>query len=118
MKYIKTMIFEFTILIISTLILTILYYFNIISSNINNILKIIIFIITFLLSGIYIGKRANKKYYFEGLKISVINIILFLLLSLLFKYKFNISQILYYLLIIFICTLGSIIVGNFKKSKN
>ena len=62
MKYIKTMIFEFSILIISTLVLTILYYFNIINSNVNNILKILIFIITFILSGMYIGKQTNKKY--------------------------------------------------------
>ena len=92
MKYLKTFIFEFIILISLTLITTILYYFNITNNNINNVFKIIIFIITFLLSGIYIGRRAKQKYYIEGLKISGINIILFLLLSLLFKYDFNIKQ--------------------------
>lgn len=115
MKYLKTFIFEFVLLIILTLIISIFYYFNIISNNINNILKIVIFISTFLLSGIYISRRSSKKYYLEGLKISAINIIIFLLLSLIFKYEFNIKLILYYLLLTLITTLGSIIGGNFKK---
>lgn len=118
MKYLKTLLFEFILLIITTLIITILYYFNIISSNTNSIFKIIIFLITFLSSGIYIGKKSNKKYYLEGIKLSLINIVLFLLLSLLFRYDFNFKQLLYYLLIILITTLGSIIGGNTKKNKN
>ena len=117
MKYIKTIIFESIFFVSLTLILTILYYFNIINSNLNNIFKIIIFIITFLLSGIYIGKRSNKKYYLEGLKISFINIILFILISLLLKNNFNIKQFIYYLLIIIITTFGSIISINLKKYK-
>ena len=118
MKYLKTIVFEFILLIISTLIITILYYFNIINNNVNNIFKIIIFILTFLFSGIYIGKRSHKKYYLEGLKISMINIILLFVISLFFKNRFSFSQLLYYIFIIILCTFGSIIGGNLKKTKN
>lgn len=118
MKYLKTLLFEFIILISSTLVITILYYFNFTSNSINNIFKIVIFILTFFLSGIYISRRSNKKYYLEGLKISLINIILFLTFSLIFKYGFNIKQVIYYILIILITTFGSIIGGNMKKNKN
>lgn len=118
MKYLKTFIFELIILICLTLITTILYYFDIINNNTNSLFKLFIFIITFLLSGIYIGKRSKQKYYIEGLKISGINIIIFILISLLFKYGFNIKQFIYYILLIFITTLGSIIGGNFKKNKS
>ena len=117
MKYLKTLMYEFIILVILTLITSILYYFNIINSGINYIFKIIIFIITFLFSGMYIAKKSKKKYYLEGLKISLINIFIFLIFSLLFKYGFNLNQILYYLLIILITTFGSIIGGNIKKDK-
>ena len=117
MKYLKTFIFEVILLIGLTLIISIFYYFNIINSDINSILKIIIFIFTFLLSGIYISRRSSKKYYLEGLKISGINIFLFIICSLIFKSGFNIKQILYYFLLIFITTLGSIIGSNFKKNK-
>ncbi|MBQ9024463.1 MAG: TIGR04086 family membrane protein [Bacilli bacterium] len=118
MKYLKTLLFELIIIIILTLIITIFYYFNIINSNISSLFKIISFIITFLLSGIYIAKRSNKKYYLEGLIISSINILLFTLLSLAFNNGFNIKQLLYYLLLTFVITFGSILGGNLKKNKN
>ena len=117
MKYLKTIGFEFILLIILTLITTILYYFNLTSSEANTILKIISFIIVFIFSGIYIGKNSNKKGWLEGLKISGINILLFLLISLLFRYKFNIIQFLYYLIISVTVVIGSMIGINFKKRK-
>ena len=117
MKYLKAIILEFIILISITLVTTILYYFDIISSNINNVFKIITFLIMFIVSGIYIAKNSNKKYYLEGLKLAGINILLFLLLSLLFKYKFNIKQVIYYLLLAITVVLSSIMGGNMKKKK-
>ena len=109
MKYLKTITFEIILLLILSIISSILFYFDIISD-----INIIIFIITFLLSGIYISKLSNKKYYLEGIKISLINIILFLLISLIFKYKIN---FLYYLLIIITTIIGSLIGRLFKKKK-
>ena len=117
MKYLKTIIFEMIILISLTLITTILYYFNILSNGINNTFKIIIFITTFLLSGIYISKHSNKKFYLEGIKIAFINIGLFVILNFIFKNGFNLKQIIYYLILIIITTLGSIIGGANKKNK-
>ena len=117
MKYLKTIIFETILFITLTLIITILYYFNIINNNINNIFKVIIFIITFLFTGIYTSIFVNKKYYLQGIKISVINIILFLILSIIFRYDFNIKQLLYYILIIIIITFGSIIGPFIVKKK-
>ncbi len=117
MKYLKTIGFEFILLIILTLITTILYYFNLISSGTNNILKIITFIIVFIFTGIYIGKNSNKKGWLEGLKISGINILIFLLVALLFKYDFNILQFLYYLITSVTVVIGSMIGINFKKNK-
>ena len=115
MKYIKTIILFFSLLIILNLISTILYYFNITSSSFNNILKIIIYIITFLVSGIYIGRNSNKKGWFEGLKVSIIFILIFVILSLITRYDFNIKQIIYYLISIVTIVFGSMIGINFKK---
>lgn len=116
MKYIKTIIFEFILLLILTIISSILYYFNLINSNIYSILKIINFIIVFSLSGIYIASNSNKKYYIEGIKISIINFLLFTIISLIIN-NFNIKNITYYLLISFIIIISSIIFGNLKKNK-
>lgn len=116
MKYLKTLLFEMILYISLTLIATILYYFNITSDKLNSIIKIVIFVIVFILSGINISKRSNKKYYLEGLKISGINILLFTIISIIFKSGFNLKQIIYYLLIILITTFGSII-GGLKRKK-
>lgn len=115
MKYLKTLGLEFILLIVLTLINVILYYFNIISSNIYSIFKIMIFIVSFLVSGIYISKKSNKKFYLEGLKIAVINIIIFLLISLITKYNFNLKQLLYYLCIVLTTMFGSILGGLKRK---
>ena len=65
MKYLKTMAYEFILILIFTLIYTILYYFNITSTSFNSVLKIISFILIFVLTGIRIGRLSNKR---DGLK--------------------------------------------------
>ena len=117
MKYLKTIIFE-SILILSMLIITtILYYFNITSNNINNVLNIIVFILIFILTGMYIGKRSSKRFYLEGIKIAGINILLFLILTLIFRLGFSFKNILYYLIIILLTSFGSILGSLLKKKK-
>lgn len=117
MKYLKTMLFMFASIIILNLITTILYYFNITNEVVNNILKIISFVITFILSGIYIGKNSMKKGWFEGLKIALITIFIFLIISLICKYNFNIWQVIYYIIMSFTVVLGSMIGISIKKIK-
>lgn len=117
MKYLKTLLYEFIILLIGTFITTTLYYFNITSNSVNKILNILVFIITFILSGIYIGKNSLKKFYLEGIKISGINILIFLLISLVFKLEFSYKNILYYLIIIMITVFSSILGSLLKKKK-
>ncbi len=115
MKYLKTIGYEITLIILFTLIYSILYYFNITSSSVNNVIKIISFIFIFILTGINIGKLSSKKGWLEGLKISLITIILFIFVSLLFKYNFNIKQVIYYLITSITIVLGSMMGINFRK---
>ena len=117
MKYLKTIGFEFVLILIFTLIYTILYYFNIVSSSFNSTLKLTSFILIFVLTGIHIGRLSNKKGWFEGLKIALITIAIFLGLSILFKYKINIKEIIYYLITIVTLVISSMIGINFKKKK-
>ena len=107
MKYLKTTVYEFILILIFTLIYTILYYFNITSNSFNNALKIISFILIFVLTGIRIGRLSNKKGWLEGLKMAFITIVIFLGLSLLFKYKINVKEIIYYLITIVTLVLSS-----------
>lgn len=117
MKYLKTTVYEFILILIFTLIYTILYYFNITSNSFNNALKIISFILIFVLTGIRIGRLSNKKGWLEGLKMAFITIVIFLGLSILFKYKINVKEIIYYLITMVTLVLSSMIGINFKKQK-
>ena len=117
MKYLKTILFTFILIIILSLITTILYYFNITSTSANNVLRIISIIIIFIFSGIYIGKNSSKKGWLEGLKIAGMLIFISLVITLAFKYSFNIKQIIYYLIMSVTVVLGSMIGINFGKQK-
>jgi len=118
MKYLKSLGLFFGSFLILNIIIIILIYFYLLNINIIKILKIIIIIISSLLSGIYLGLNSNKKGYIEGLKLSGIIIIIFIFLTILFKNKvFNKYTIIYYIIIIIIEVLSSMIGINKKKTK-
>ena len=80
MEIIKKYSFRFLYTILSIvlciIIITTLYHFNIISSNIYQILKLIILLINILISGIILGKKATNKGYLEGIKLGSFLILL------------------------------------------
>ena len=60
--------------------------------------------------------RLNKKGYLEGIKFGLIMIVIILIFNLLiFKNEFNLISILYYLSLLFVSTIGSMI-GIKRKS--
>ena len=115
MKYIKCLGINIILFLILNLVITIISYFDLLNLKGVNIIKSIILVITFLISGIYIGKISKSKAYLEGIKISLLFILISLLSILLFKLDFSYKTLLNYLLIIIISILGSIIGINIKK---
>lgn len=114
-NYLKGILFFFIPLLVLLLIINTFYYFDIFSNNIMKYLKIVIILTSSFLSGFYIGFKSNNKGYINGLKFSLIIIGIFLLSSLLFK-GFKFTSIIYYLIIIIVITLGSML-GINKKDK-
>lgn len=119
MKYLKSIGLFFGIFLIFNLIISILTYFNILNPIIIKILKIISILLSSLISGFYIGLKANKKGYLEGIKISLI-IILFLTILNLFSKNINFTNFtwLYYLIILILEIISSSIGINKKKANN
>ena len=103
------------IILISTLIFTIFNYFNILTDRLNSILKLLIPIISIAISSYILGTKSIKKGYLEGIKLSLIIIIIFILISITFS-KFNIKSLIYYLILITTSTLSSMIGINRKKA--
>ena len=116
-KYLKALLYTFIPLLIFTIILSILYYFNIMSDKSLNILKLITTVISLLIGGIYIGNKANKKGYLEGLKIGLVIIFLFFIISyLVFDKGIDIKESIYYLMLLASSIIGSMIGINKRKN--
>ena len=122
MKYLKKLGFSFLYIIgtilISTFIITILNYFNIISDKVISIFKILITILSLFIGGFYIGKRSNNKGYLEGLKLGLIFSIFLLIFNFLaLSNSFKLKYLLFYLIIIISSILGSMIGINRRKKQ-
>lgn len=116
-KYLKALLYIFIPILFFNLILSLLYYFNILSDKSFNILKIITTLISFIIGGIYIGKKSNRKGYLEGLKIGLIALIIFFIISYLaFDHGITIKSSIYYLVMLATSTIGSMIGINKKKN--
>ena len=102
-------------LFILTLLTTTLYYFNLINPTTYNILKIITLLLTLFINSLILGTKTKSKGYIEGIKLSLIVIITFLLLTLILTKTFQLKYILYYLIILITSTLGSMIGISLKK---
>ena len=105
-KYLKSYLYLFSSIIILTLILSLLNYFYTFPTK---IIKLLIPIISILLSSIILGKNTKEKAYLEGLKFTSIYIILSLIISLITKNPFTIKLILSYLLLLLTGIIGSMI---------
>ena len=116
-KYFKAFIITLFSILVLNLFVSILYYFNIFNNKELNYTNLIITSISMLIGGIYIGNRTNKKGYLEGLKVGIISIIIFLIISYLaFDKVINIKNIIFYFILLISSVLGSMIGINKKKN--
>ena len=114
MNYLKSLLWCFCILIISSIIITIFNYFNILNGTILKVLELFIPLISIFIGSYKLGKTSNQKGYIEGLKYGLIWVILFVIICLICK-VFDWTSIIYYFILLFISILGSILGINKKK---
>ena len=116
-KYLISYAYTLGIIIVGTFIITLLNYFNLLSSNIANTLILIIVIASIFVGSFLLGKKSNKKGYLEGIKYSAIFILLLVIINLLFVKVFEIKSLIYFLIIVVSSTFGSML-GINKKGTN
>lgn len=112
----KSLLYMISIILVLTFLVTVLNYFNIVGSKILSIMEILIILISMFVGGFLIGKKSKQKGWLEGIKLGLI----FVAILSLFNYlglgqKFSVINLIYYLILIISCTLGSMI-GINKKS--
>lgn len=116
-KYIKVSIFLLVSFLIILLFLNTLYYFNIISIKVFNIIRFISSLILLFFAGFKMGRGATKNGYLEGVKIGFFIVLLFFSISLLFKEKVSVNLFIYYIILFMVPVVGSIKGINKKETK-
>lgn len=114
-KYLKIFTISILSILLTQFILILLYYFDILSSNTYNIVKIILLIATLFFNSLILGKKAESKGYLEGIKFSLFIIISFTILSLLTSTTISSKTFLYFLIITITNILGGMIGINKKE---
>lgn len=115
-KFIKPLIYSLIIFLVSTFIITFFNYINIISGIPLKIIKTLILIISFFIGGFMTGKTSIKKGWLSGIEIGLMLSSILMIINLLLKVKITIILILYYIGLIFISCLGSILGINKKAA--
>ena len=110
----KSVLLVVILLFISSIIINLLYYFDIVNNNLIKYLKMFLSITSFFISGVYLGRKSDSKGYINGLKLSLIVVVISFLLSIIFN-NFKLTMIVYYLIITTCITFGSMI-GISKKA--
>ena len=113
-KYLISYAYLFSSILILTLLLSIINYFFIIPTK---VIKILIPIISILISTFILGKNTKQKAYLEGLKFTSIYIIISIIISILTKNPFNFKLILCYLVFLLSGIIGSTIGINLNKNQ-
>lgn len=112
--YLKSMIYTLGIILICTVILTIFNYFNILNGITLKIIMLTIPLVAVFIGSFKIGRVSNTKGYIEGIKYSIIWILLFLTLNLITK-NFALTSIIYYFIMILMSSFAGILGINKKK---
>ena len=115
-KYLKSLSYIIVPILILNIIVSVLYYFDLIGDSIVNYLKLLMIAISMLIGGIYIGSESSQKGWLEGIKIGLIVIILFFIIGYLaFDHGITIKTLIYYFILLASSTLGGMIGINKKK---
>ena len=105
----------FGIFFVGTLFVTIIDYFNLFSTSVVSVLKLIIPIVSIVVSGYYMGSHSNEKGYLGGIKIGIFVIAIFMLIVFLVD-KISVKCFLYYLILLLVSILSSMLGINYKKN--
>ena len=114
-NYLKGILFFLIPFIVLLFIITIFYYFDLLSNQSIKYFKIIILLLSCLSGGFYIGRKSQNKGYLNGIILSGIILTCFFLINL-FLGDLKWQVIIYYLIIVITTTIGSMI-GINQKSK-
>ena len=116
-KYGLRLLFNMGEVLILLFITTLFYYYDLVSENTYKFLKLIILLVTVFINSFSLGKESDKLGYLEGIRYGSILILLSLIPSIISN-KIGVKIILFYLIIISISIVGSVVGINKKRNKS
>lgn len=105
----KVLLINILLILLLSSFTTLLYYFNLLSSGVYNIFKLLIPLFSIFITTISFTKKVKEKGWFEGLKLGLLLIIVFIAISSFASTSFSIKMMLYYLIILITAILGGMI---------
>ena len=112
----KFILFTLISIILLGLMLNALYYFDIISNNVYNIMKMVIILVILFINSLLLGKSSSKYGIVEGLKLGAIFLLFMVIIKLIIKSPFDIRTFIYSIIILLTTSIGAVI-GINKKTK-
>lgn len=116
-KLSKYLLITFISIILLALLLNTLYYFDFISNNIYNVMKMVIVLIILFINAFLLGKSSSKYGIVEGLKLGAIFLLVMIILKIITSSTFDIRTFIYSLIILLTTSVGAIIGINKKEKK-
>ena len=114
----KILLITFSSIIVLGLLLNTLYYFDIISNNIFNIMKMVIVLTTLFINALILGKNTDKYGIVEGLKLGATFLLVMVIIKIIINSTFDIRTLIYSLIILLTTSIGSIIGINKLQKKH
>lgn len=114
-KYLRPIVYFYSILSIYLIIITTLNYFNLINYKTMSLISFIAMILLFLFVGFDAALKSNKKGYINGLIIGAFNIILFLFLAFILGTHPKLNIGIYFLILLLSSTIGGMFGINYKN---
>ena len=115
-SYFKVILIGLLFMIAFAFLLGVLQNFNLFYGKVSEIFMFIYMAILFFIIGFLVGKKATRKGYLEGIKISLSLIFILIVINVLFyQTGFSLERTIYYFILILSSTMGSMIGINKKR---
>lgn len=114
-KYIKPIIYYYTLLFLYLVIITVFNYFDILSYKAISIISFITIILLFMMTGFMSALKTYKKGYIIGLIIGGFNVLIFLLLIFILGEQFKLNILIYFSILLLSSTVGGMFGINYKN---
>lgn len=115
-RYLFVLLSIIICLIVLSLFLSTLYYFDYISTDTYKVLKISIIVLTLIINSIVLGRSSIKNGYLDGIKLGFM-LMLFCTLVAFSQKAISMKLVLYNIIILITTTLGSMIGINTKNKE-